>query len=52
MINPYLTDPYLVPMLRLVSETRAIVLVQAGTQANQFGIAINYTANITNFTGN
>ena len=37
---------------RLVNETRTIVLVQAGTQANQFGIAINYTGNITNFTGN
>ena len=37
---------------RLVNETCAIVLVQAGTQANQFASAIDCTGKITNFTEN
>ena len=37
---------------RLVNETCAIVLVQAGTQANQFASAIDRTSNKTNFTEN
>ena len=37
---------------RLVNETYAIVLVQAGTQANQFARAIHCTGNVTNFTEN
>ena len=37
---------------RLVNETRAIALVQAGTQANQFPSAIDRAGNITNFTEN
>ena len=37
---------------RLVNETRAIALVQAGTQANQFASAIDRADNITNFTEN
>ena len=36
----------------LVNETRAIALVQAGTQANQFASAIDSAGNITNFTEN
>ena len=37
---------------RLVNETRAIALVQAGMQANQFASAIDRTSNKTNFTEN
>ena len=37
---------------RLVNETRAIALVQADTQANQFPSAIDRAGNITNFTEN
>ena len=37
---------------RLVSETRVIELVQAGTQANQLASAIDHIGNITNFTEN
>ena len=37
---------------RLVSETRAIALVQTGTQANQFASAIDCANNITNFAEN
>ena len=37
---------------RLVNETRAIALVQTGTQANQLASAIDRTGNITNFTEN
>ena len=37
---------------RLASETRAIALVRAGTQANQFASAIDCAGNITNFTRN
>ena len=37
---------------RLVSETCAIVLVQAGTQVNQFAGAIDPAGNITNFSEN
>ena len=37
---------------RLVNETCAIALVQAGTQANQFASAIDRTSNKTNFTEN
>ena len=37
---------------RLVNETRAVALVQAGTQANQLASAIDRTDNITNFTEN
>ena len=36
----------------LVNETRAIVLMQAGMQANQFASGIDCTGNITNFTEN
>ena len=36
----------------LVNETQAIVLVQAGTQANQIASAIDCAGNITNFTEN
>ena len=35
---------------KLVNETRTIVLVQAGTQANQIASAIDCAGNITNFT--
>ena len=35
---------------RLVNETRAVALVQAGTQANQFASSIDCAGNITNFT--
>ena len=37
---------------RLVNETRAIALVQAGTQANQLASVIDRAGNITNFTKN
>ena len=37
---------------RLVNEIRAIALVQAGTQANQFASAIDRAGNITKFTEN
>ena len=37
---------------RLVNETCAILLVQAGMQENQFASAIDCTGNITNFTEN
>ena len=37
---------------RLVSETRAIALVQTGTQTNQFASAIDRANNITNFAEN
>ena len=37
---------------KLVNETRTIVLVQAGTQANQIASAIDCAGNITNFTEN
>ena len=37
---------------RLVNETHTIVLVQAGTQANQFDSVIDCAGNITNFTEN
>ena len=37
---------------RLVSETCAIVLVQAGTQVNQFAGTIDPAGNITNFSKN
>ena len=36
----------------LVNETHTIVLVQVGTQANQFASMIDRAGNITNFTGN
>ena len=35
--------------IRLVNETRSIVLVQVGTQANQFVSTIDRAGNITNF---
>ena len=38
--------------LRLVNETRTIVLAQAGMQANQFASVIDHADNITNFTEN
>ena len=41
-----------ISLIRVVSETCAIALVQAGMQANQFAYAINHAANITNFTKN
>ena len=37
---------------RLVNETRAIALVQAGTQADQMASAIDRVGNIINFTKN
>ena len=37
---------------RLVNETRAIALVQAGTQADQLASAIDRVGNIINFTKN
>ena len=37
---------------RLVNETRAIALMQAGTQANHLASAIDRAGNITNFTEN
>ena len=37
---------------RPINETRAVALVQAGTQANQLASAIDRTDNITNFTEN
>ena len=37
---------------RLVNENHAIVLTQAGTQANQFASAVDCTGNITNFNEN
>ena len=37
-------------LIRLVNETRAIALVQASTQANQFARAIDRAGNIINFT--
>ena len=40
-----------VNICRLVNETRAIALVEAGTQANQFASAIDRVSNIT-FTEN
>ena len=43
---------HLLPYNRLVNETRAITLVQAGTQANQFASVIDCAGNITNFTEN
>ena len=39
-------------MCKLVNETRAIALIQAGMQANQFASAIDCTGTITNFTEN
>ena len=36
----------------LVNETRALALVQEGTQTNQFTSAIDRTGNITKFTEN
>ena len=36
----------------IVSETLAMAIMQAGTQANQLVSAINRTGNITNFTEN
>ena len=39
-------------MIRLANETCAIVLMQAGIQANQFAYVIDYAGNITNFTEN
>ena len=38
--------------IRLVNETHAIALVQAGTQTNQFASANDCAGNITNFTEN
>ena len=38
--------------IRLVNGTHAIVLVQAGMQANQLTRAIDHTSNITDFTKN
>ena len=40
-----------VNICRLVNETRAIALVEVGTQANQFASAIDRVSNIT-FTEN
>ena len=37
---------------RFVNETRAIALLQAGTQANHLTKANDYAGNITNFTEN
>ena len=37
---------------RLVNQTRAIALVQAGTQADQLASAIDRVGNIINFTKN
>ena len=37
---------------RLVNETRAIVLVQTGTQANRLNSVIDHAGNKTNFTEN
>ena len=37
---------------RLVNETHAIALVQAGMRANQFASVIDHAGNITNFTEN
>ena len=37
---------------RVVNETHTIVLVQAGTQANQFASVNDCAGNITNFTEN
>ena len=37
---------------RLVNETRAIMLMQAGTQANQLASTIDCAGKITNFTKN
>ena len=39
-------------LIKLVNETCAITLAQAGTQANQFTSTINRIGNITNFTKN
>ena len=39
-------------IIRLVTETCTIVLMQAGMQANQFASAIDCAGNITNFTEN
>ena len=39
-------------LIRLVSETRMIVLVQADMQANQFASTTDCAGNITNFTEN
>ena len=41
-----------VGVVRLVNETCAIVLVQSGTQANEFASVIDCANNITNFTKN
>ena len=38
--------------IRLVNETHAIALVQAGTQTNQFASAIDCAGYITNFPEN
>ena len=38
--------------IRLVNETRTIVLMQAGVQANQFPSAIDYAGNITDLNEN
>ena len=49
----FLLDHCLVSIIfRLVNETRAIVLVQAGMQENQFASMIYHTGNIKNFTEN
>ena len=37
---------------RLVNETRAIALVQTGTQADQLASAIDCAGNVTDFTKN
>ena len=39
-------------IIRLVNETRAITLVQAGPQANQVASAIDRAGSVTNFTEN
>ena len=43
---------YIHTYTRLVNETSTIMLMQAGTQANQFVSAIDSASNITTFTEN
>ena len=48
--HPHIIICIEIGIVRLVNETRAITLVQAGTPANQFASAIDRAGNITNFT--
>ena len=46
----YPNQTFQLSRFRLVNETRVIVLMQAGMQANQFASTIDCAGKITNFT--